>query len=622
MRTAEQVLAVINDRGKRGLPLEDVYRQLYNPALYLTAYGKIYRNDGAMTRGVTAETADGMSEEKIAGIIALLREEKYRWTPVRRVYIEKKNSTKKRPLGIPTWSDKLLQEVIRLILEAYFEPQFDPHSHGFRPNRGCATAIREIYHGWKGTTWFIEGDIKGCFDNIDHTVLLAILAETIHDNRFLRLVGELLKAGYLEDWRYNKTLSGTPQGGIVSPILANIYLDRLDKYVTGTLIPQYTRGTKRKRNPAYKNTLERAQRLRKNGRLEEAKALYKEVYAMPSVDPNDPDYRRLRYIRYADDFLLGFVGTHAEAEEIKAELRTFLTDTLKLDLSEEKTLVTHGRTEKARFLGYEVSIAANDTERTEGRRTVNGVVTLEVPQEVINQKCSRYMANGKATHQAGLTSNDALSIVDSFQAEYRGIVNYYRMAHNLGKFSIVKWTMEQALTMTLANKYKISVSEVYRRYHATVQNANGRAYKALQVSVPRPGKQPLVRTWGGISLAREMVHQLPDTPTQSWNARTEVVQRLIAGNCELCGSGDRVNVHHIRKMADLKKYGRTPPKWVERMAARQRKTIVLCHTCHTDLHAGRLDHWVKESPGEPCDAKVSSTVRRGADGKVQPQPGV
>jgi retron-type reverse transcriptase len=220
MRTAEQVLAIIHDRGQRSLPLEDVYRQLYNPALYLAAYGKISRNSGAMTKGVTNETVDGMSEEKIAGIIALLREEKYRWTPVRRVSIEKKNSTKQRPLGIPTGSDKLLQEVIRLILEAYFEPQFNTHSHGFRPTRGCGTAISEIYHTWKGTTWFIEGDSKGCFDNIDHTVLLAILAETIHDNRFLRLVGELLKAGYLENWRYNVTLSGTPQGGIVtSPIM-------------------------------------------------------------------------------------------------------------------------------------------------------------------------------------------------------------------------------------------------------------------------------------------------------------------------------------------------------------------------------------------------------------------
>lgn len=230
MQTAETYLTVIRDRGRRGLPLEGVYRQLYNPALYLLAYGKIARNAGAMTPGVTTETVDGMSQDKIARIIALLREEKYRWTPVRRTHIPKKDG-RMRPLGIPTWSDKLLQEVIRLILEAYYDSQFSPHSHGFRPGRGCHTALRDIHHTWRGTTWFIEGDIKGCFDNLDHEVLLGILRERIHDNRFLRLLGNLLKAGYLENWTYQRTLSGSPQGGVISPILANIYLDRLDQFV-------------------------------------------------------------------------------------------------------------------------------------------------------------------------------------------------------------------------------------------------------------------------------------------------------------------------------------------------------------------------------------------------------
>ena len=616
MRTAEQVLAIIRDRGTRGLPLEDVYRQLYNPALYLTAYGKIARNNGAMTRGVTAETVDGMSEEKIAGIIALLREEKYRWTPVRRVLIEKKNSTKKRPLGLPTWSDKLLQEVIRMILEAYFEPQFSDHSHGYRPARGCGTAISDITHAWTGTAWFIEGDIKGCFDNIDHTVLLTILAENIHDNRFLRLLGELLKAGYMENWRYNKTLSGTPQGGIVSPILANIYLDRLDQYVTGTLIPQYTRGARRKTNVEYLSLANKEKYWRRRGNSEVATAFRKEMQNLPSRDTTDPDYRRLRYVRYADDFLLGYAGTHEEAEEIKATLRAFVHDELKLDLSEEKTLVTHARTERARFLGYALSITAKDTYRTDGGRSINGKIHLEIPTDIIRQKCARYMAHGKPIHQVAQLNADALSIVAQFQAEYRGLVNYYRPAHNLRKLGILKWTMERALVQTLAYKYKVSASTVYRRHHATVLNDNGKTYKALQVVIERTGKKPLSATWGGISLARQMTKHLPDNPPKVWNDRTELVQRLQAAECELCGSAEKVNAHHIRKLADLQKHGRTPPRWVVLMAARQRKTLILCHTCHRDLHAGRLDNWVSANPGEPCDAKVSSTVRRGDDGKV------
>jgi len=616
MRTAEQVLAVINDRGKRGLPLEDVYRQRYNPALYLAAYGKIARNDGAMTRGITAETVDGMSEEKLAGIIALLREERYRWTPVRRVYIEKKRSTKRRPLGIPTWSDKLLQGVITAILDAYFEPQFSDHSHGYRPTRGCGTAISEIYHTWAGTAWFIEGDIKGCFDNIDHTVLLSILAETIHDNRFLRLVGELLKAGYLENWRYHTTLSGTPQGGIVSPILANIYLDRLDQYVTGTLIPQHTRGKQRQDNPAYARLARDARKLERQGKREEAAPLRKEMSGLPSGLTNDPGYRRLRYIRYADDFLLGLAGTHEEAETMTTLLRTFIRDELKLDLTDEKTRITHARTEQARFLGYAVSITAKDSHRTAGHRSINGKVTLAIPEDVIRQKCARYMANGAPIHQPGLLNNAAFSVVAQFQAEYRGLVNYYRPAHNLRTLGILKWTMERALTKTLACKFKVSVSAVYRRLHTTVLNDNGKTDKALQVVIERTGKQPLTATWGGISLARQMTRQLSDTPYRVWNDRNELVQRLQKAECELCGSAERTNAHHIRKLADLQKHGRTPPRWAVVMAARQRKTLILCHTCHRDLHAGRLDTWVKENPGEPCDAKVSSTVRRGADGKV------
>jgi len=245
MQNAEAVLGIIRERGRKGLPLERLYRCLFNPELYLAAYGRIYRNDGALTPGVTAETVDGMRLTKIQAIIDALRSERYRWTPARRVYIQKKGTSNKRPLGLPTWSDKLLQEVLRLLLEAYYEPQFSDHSHGFRPGRGCHTALQTIYPGWRGTTWFVEGDICDCFGSLDHQVMLSILAEKIHDNRFLRLIDGLLQAGYLEQWRYHATLSGCPQGGVVSPIMSNIYLDRLDKYIETNLLPAHNRGARR-----------------------------------------------------------------------------------------------------------------------------------------------------------------------------------------------------------------------------------------------------------------------------------------------------------------------------------------------------------------------------------------
>ena len=264
MRDAATVLSIIRERGKRGLPLEDIYRQLYNPELYLYAYARLYSNDGAMTQGATHETVDAMSLRKIETIIDAIRHERYRWTPVKRIYIPKKNG-KMRPLGIPSWSDKLLQEVIRLLLEAYYEPQFSEYSHGFRPERGCHTALTKIKETWTGTKWFLEGDITQCYDCIDHQVLLSLLREKLHDNRFLRLLDHLLQAGYLEDWRYHKTLSGTPQGSIVSPILSNIYLDKLDKYVETRLIPQYTREKQRRHNGPYFALMKKAS---KRGRKE------------------------------------------------------------------------------------------------------------------------------------------------------------------------------------------------------------------------------------------------------------------------------------------------------------------------------------------------------------------
>ncbi len=307
MREAQTILQLLRERGKKRLPVERIYRLLYNPNLYLMAYGRIYRNKGAMTQGVTPETADGMTIDKITKIIATLRQERYHWRPARRVYIPKKNG-KTRPLGVQFWSDKLVQEVIRLLLDAYYEPQFSEHSHGFRPGRGCHTALREVYHHWIGTTWFIEGDVAKCFDTLSHERLLSILRETIHDERFIRLISDLLKAGYLEDWRWNQTYSGTPQGSIISPILANLYLDKLDQFVEQILIPEYTRGKRRKPNTAYEALIHRANYLTRKGDKEQAKELRNQAQQLPSIDPDDPDYRRLHFCRYADDFILGFIG--------------------------------------------------------------------------------------------------------------------------------------------------------------------------------------------------------------------------------------------------------------------------------------------------------------------------
>ncbi len=423
MQSAATVLDVLRDRGRRGLPCDELYRQLFNPHLYLLAYGRLYSNDGAMTPGADGETVDDMSLGKIGRVIDALRCERYRFAPVKRVYIEKKNG-KLRPLGLPSWPDKLVGEVIRLLLEAYYEPQFSGRSHGFRPGRGCHTALTEVAVNWTGTTWFIEGDISDCFGSLDHEIMIRILAEKIHDNRFLRLLRGMLQAGYLEDWEWNATLSGAPQGGVASPILSNIYLDRLDKFVETVLVPEYTRGKLRRHNQEYRKVQYALAQARKRGDRAGARRLRRRLRCLPTGDPQDPAYRRLRYCRYADDHLLGFAGPKAEAEQIRQRLARFLRDDLKLELNQEKTLITHARTGAARFLGYEITVQHADRKLARGRRSVNGAIALRVPITVVKAKCAPYLQLGKPEQRPERVQLGDHEIVSIYGAEYRGIIQY------------------------------------------------------------------------------------------------------------------------------------------------------------------------------------------------------
>ncbi|HEL2031924.1 TPA: reverse transcriptase [Streptococcus suis] len=589
MRTAKTILTVIHERGKQDKPLERVYKLLFNRELYLIAYAKLYPNNGAMTKGVTEETIDGMSIQKIDMIIEQLRQETYYWRPARREYIPKKNG-KHRPLGIPVWSDKLLQEVIRMILEAYYEPQFSEHSHGFRPKRGCHTALQEI-QTWKGTRWFIEGDISSYFDTIDHDVLITMLSRQIQDGRFIRLIKNMLEAGYLDDWKFHKTISGTPQGGVISPLLANIYLHQFDKWVGEGLIPQYTRGKKQKANSAYNSLSRRIKCYQDKGDYKKAHQLIVERRNLPSVDTYDTSYRRLRYVRYADDFILGFTGSKAEAKAIKKQIGDFLNTKLSLELSQEKTLITHATGESAKFLGYEIKAQrVNDYIDNKGRRSANGVIALFVPASVIESKCRQYMKNGKAIHRNNLLHDDDFSIVQTYQQEYRGLVQYYILAQNLSWFSKVYWYMETSLLKTLAFKHKSSINKMLAKYKTTTTSTNGRTVPCLQVVVPREDKPPLVATWGGISLSYKKKAVIEDAPYQVYGGRTELIKRLLANKCELCGSEENIEVHHIRKLADLNKHnGKLVPKWKEIMSARCRKTLVTCRDCHYAIHNGSIN---------------------------------
>jgi hypothetical protein len=444
--------------------------------------------------------------------------------------------------------------------------------------------LRKVADTWTGTTWFIEGDVSDCFGSLDHQIMIDTLAEKIHDNRFLRLLRNMLQAGYLEDWIWGATLSGAPQGGVASPILSNIYLHRLDTFVETVLIPQYTRGVRRAANPEYKQVASAIERARKRGDLTQVRELRKRQRGLPSQDPQDPGYRRLHYARYADDHLLGFVGPRAEAEEIKQRLAQFLRDDLRLELSQEKTLITHARTGAATFLGYEITVQHSNRKVTRGRRAVNGVVRLRVPTRVIKAKCALYRQRGKPATRTSLVNRGEFDIVATYGAEYRGLVQFYLLAGDVHRLNRLHGVMRTSLLKTLACKYDSTGQKMAAKYKAKVETPHG-LRTCLQVIVERNGRKPLVARFGGIPLKRQQKAVITDRiPERVAYPHKELPLRLLRGRCEICEATEEVVVHHIRKLTDLDQPGPSQPAWIKLMAKRRRKTLVVCTACHHAIH--------------------------------------
>ena len=337
MRNPERVLNSLSEHSKvSSYKFERLYRVLFNSEMFLLAYHNIQGRQGNMTEGSDGKTIDGMSLKRIENLIDALKDESYQPKPARRTYIPKKNGNM-RPLGIPSIDDKLVQEVLRMLLEAIYEGSFENTSHGFRPKRSCHTALIQVQKNFTAAKWFIEGDIEGFFDNINHDVLIGILKERIADDRFIRLMWKFLKAGYIEDWTFHRTYSGTPQGGIISPILANIYLDKLDKYMkeyaTGFDRGNRVRACREYEALTYQKRLVMRELKTATNDVERKvlvnrlKEIDKTRSAMPCFAPMDGNFKRLKYVRYADDFLIGIIVSKVK---IKDDIKRFLADRLAL----------------------------------------------------------------------------------------------------------------------------------------------------------------------------------------------------------------------------------------------------------------------------------------------------
>lgn len=595
MEKSERVLKALSDHSQSSdYKYERLYRYLFSEEMFAVAYQRIYAKQGNMTPGTDGKTIDEMSLERIERLIVSLKDESYQPHPARRVYIPKKNG-KKRPLGIPSFEDKLVQEVVRLLLEAIYEGHFEGTSHGFRPHRSCHTALGMIQKSFAGAKWFIEGDIKGFFDNIDHNVLISILRERISDERFLRLIRKFFNAGYVEDWKYNKTYSGTPQGGIISPILANIYLDKFDKYIK-EYAAKFRKGDRRSINPEYwrlnnkKNRLKQKlqktsnEQMRKNY-LYEIAQLSKQMLSTPHKDAMDADFRRLQYVRYADDFLISVIGSKSECETIKADITQFMREQLKLELSDEKTLITHAQ-DKAKFLGYEIFIRKSDAVKRNRdgvlKRDFNGAVVLTLNSAVIQKKLTEYNAlevrniDGKdiwwSKPRRYMTPMKPEDILAQYNAEIRGLYNYYSLAANVSKeCASFAFIMKMSMFKTLGWKLNTSARKVRQKYQ-----------KDKDFVIPyndAKGKQKyrVFYNEGFKKRNAQFDVDYDKLPQTMYVPYPSLVERLKDGRCELCGKDGKVVMHHVRTLTKLKGNN----EWKKLMLQRHRKTLVVCEDCNS-----------------------------------------
>ena len=550
--------------------------------MFLIAYNRLKSKPGMMTPGISPRTLDGMSSEVIAKLINKLKSESFSFSTGRRIQIAKASGGT-RPLTIGDPQEKLVQEVIRLVLEAIYEPLFKNTSFGFRPKRSCHTALRHVFTKFKGCAWWIEGDIKGCFDNIPHDKLMAILSLKIKDQRFLQLIRKALNAGYMFDNRPIYDIVGTPQGSIISPILANIFLHQLDQFIEN-LNTEFDISGPRKRHPLVRKLQWSITKAKRTGDSKAVRKLAVEMRSNPNKLINSGN-RQIQYVRYADDWIIAVNGSFTEANDILNKVTMYLKN-LGLTVSPTKTKITNTYKESALFLGTNISHSKSVTHSLHRRGTVqrnSGFLVLSAPMKRIAKKLSEngFMKNHRGVTRVSWLSLEVRQIIQLANSIIRGYENYYSFAHNKGQLcSYVYYIIRDVTLRTLANKLSFnSRAAVIKKYGTNIalydQNKRDKNNKpTLITKLYKPSYR--INLWDFKSSVNTNIKTLYATHFSLAN-----LDKLI---CSICKSDYKIEMHHIREMKNIKHKTGTLDYL---MAKRNRKQIPVCRNCHMKYHSGK-----------------------------------
>jgi group II intron reverse transcriptase/maturase len=610
MKLEERLMTLSKLNANTEFENKQLYRMLYSRDFFIYAYEKLKINKGAMTSGISPKSnVDGMSIHIIDQLIAKLRDESYQPKPARRVYIPKANG-KSRPLGIPCFEDKLVQKCVEVILTCIYngdhQPSFSEHSYGFRPNLGCHNALKYMNTAFNGCIWIIKADVKAFFDEVDHQLLVKFLRQRITDERFIRLIWKFLKCGFIEDGVLHKSKKGTPQGGNLSPMLANVYLHEFDMFMENlmqnmgcemiaNLQFQNIAGQLRLAERKLKESDQGINELREHKKLR-VENLSNQLSKLHSRVVKDLNKANIKYVRYADDWIIGLKCTHAIAKDIYSKCKDFFEKDLNLQWNASKSILQKSTKKDLEFLGVYLSFVRKRQVRSQyvkikGKKRLKRVIYKNYVNFKMNANDVFKKLHGKGfvnekykpISNKSFVNLDVHEIARIYKTTLTGIANYYGFVHNAGVLNKIHYYLFVSLGKTLAHKFKSSKARIYKKY----------------------GNRVL--TFKGIGKTKDIVIPMYGGHTRNtWNFKTKIIKDdkvpmaeiiknrqstwLNLEECCICNykkqKPGEIEMHHVKH---IRKLGKKVHGFTKAMRMLNRKQIPVCLTCHHKIHRGNYD---------------------------------